>query len=85
MKYTSATIAATLLSAAAAKTCTNITVPVTISARNGQFDKAALTPSTNIDVTDFILNLSQQGVNYTAKVLEGVSLPNSPLETSEHG
>lgn len=49
--------------------CQNLTVPVTISARNAVFDVA--TPQTNIQVTDFILNLSQQGHNYTDEVLKG--------------
>ncbi|KAK5131346.1 hypothetical protein LTR08_001012 [Meristemomyces frigidus] len=30
-----------------------------------------MTPVTNIDVTNFILNLTQQGTNYTANILEG--------------
>ncbi|QIW98327.1 hypothetical protein AMS68_003845 [Peltaster fructicola] len=56
---------------ALAKKCQNITVPVTVSARQGVFDVDALTPHNNIDVTNFILNLSQQGKNYTANVLKG--------------
>lgn len=48
--------------------CQNLTVPVTISARNAVFDVS--TPQTNIQVTDFILNLSQQGHNYTDDVLK---------------
>ena len=48
--------------------CTNLTVPVELSARNGVFDVKA--PQNDIEVTDFILNNSQQGSNYTAKVLK---------------
>jgi len=69
-----AAAAATFAGIVSAKQCQNITVPVTISARNGLFDQSALTPVTNIDVTNFILNLVQQGENYTANVLQGVSL-----------
>lgn len=69
-----ATIAAVaaLTGAATAKQCQNITVPVTITGRNGVFDKAALTPNGDIDVTNFILNLARQGHNYTAEQLKGV-------------
>jgi len=49
-------------------TCHNITVPVELSARNGVFDLKA--PQNDIEVTDFILNNSQQGANYTAEVLK---------------
>ena len=66
------TVVATLVSIVSAKTCKNITVPVTISARNGKFNKAQ-TPISNIEVNNFILDLSQQGGNLTEKVLEGVS------------
>ncbi|KAK3064732.1 hypothetical protein LTS18_004469 [Coniosporium uncinatum] len=66
-----AAAAATFAGIVSAKQCQNITVPVTISARNGLFDQSALTPVTNIDVTNFILNLVQQGENYTANVLQG--------------
>lgn len=72
--FTTAAVAASLISAAAAKKCTNMTVPVTVNSRNALFDKDALTPHSNIDVTDFILNLSQQGHNYTMDQLKGVSV-----------
>lgn len=69
--YTTATALAALAATVAAKTCQNITVPVTISARNGKFDAKALTTQNNIEVTNFILNLTQQGKNFTANVLQG--------------
>lgn len=72
--FATAAIAASLISAGAAKKCTNMTVPVTVNSRNALFDKDALTPHSNIDVTDFILNLSQQGHNYTMDQLKGVSV-----------
>ncbi|KAK4550470.1 hypothetical protein LTR36_000049 [Oleoguttula mirabilis] len=68
MKYTTAAVAA-LAAVASARQCQNITVPVQVSARNGKFNQT--TPVTDIDVEDFILNLTQQGTNYTASVLEG--------------
>lgn len=54
---------------ASARYCQNITIPVTISARNAVFNIAA--PQTNIAVTDFILQLSQQSSNYSDAVLTG--------------
>lgn len=48
--------------------CQNLTIPVTITARNAIFDVA--TPETNIQVTNFILNLAQQGHNYSAATLK---------------
>ncbi|KAF2723183.1 hypothetical protein K431DRAFT_220490 [Polychaeton citri CBS 116435] len=52
-----------------ARRCQNITVPVNISARNGNFNQSA--PSNNIEVTNFILDLTQQGHNYSQAVLNG--------------
>ncbi|KAI5370061.1 putative alpha/beta hydrolase-1 [Septoria linicola] len=68
-----ATVAAVaaLAGVVSAKQCQNITVPVTISARNGKFDQAKLSPATDIDVTNIILGLAQQGTNYTADQLQG--------------
>lgn len=61
---------AALAGVASARQCQNLTVPVDVSARNGVFNVS--TPVTNIDVTNFILNLAQQGVNYSANTLTGV-------------
>ncbi|XXG98410.1 uracil permease [Hypoxylon texense] len=58
---------ASLAAVAAAKNCMNLTVPISIAARNARFTLQA--PASNIEVTDFTLNLAQPGVNYTAKVL----------------
>lgn len=55
--------------AASAQVCQNLTVPVTISARNGVFNVSVT--ETNIDVTNFILNGVQQGHNASAEALEG--------------
>lgn len=68
----SATIAG-LAGLVSAKHCREITVPVTISGRNAVFDQTALTPRSNIDVTNFMLQLSRQGGNYSADQLKGVS------------
>lgn len=68
MKYS---VAAALFSAlASAKKCTELTIPIEASARNGVFKIA--TPATDIDVTNFILDLTQQGANYTESILSGV-------------
>ncbi|CZT16944.1 uncharacterized protein RCC_02778 [Ramularia collo-cygni] len=77
--FATAAIAATLAGSVSAtipiyssgKTCHNITVPVCITARNGVFDKEKLTPKSNIDVTNFILNNARQGHNYTQEQLKG--------------
>jgi len=73
MKYTIAAVVAALAVAASARHCTNITVPVSISARNGVFNVTA--PANDIDVTNFFLDLTQQGKNFSANVLQGVSHP----------
>ncbi len=57
------------LSVASARQCQDVTVSVDISARNGQFNLA--TPTTNIDVTNFILNSVQNGHNCTQEILVG--------------
>lgn len=58
-----------LAASAAAKRCTNMTVPVTISARQGIFDIAV--PQTSTEATDFVRNVTQQGRNFTEIVLTG--------------
>jgi pimeloyl-ACP methyl ester carboxylesterase len=54
---------------AAARQCQNLTIPLSVSSRNGVFDIDA--PKTNVDVTSFILDLSQPGSNLTEKLLSG--------------
>ncbi|PNY29728.1 Uncharacterized protein TCAP_00355 [Tolypocladium capitatum] len=58
-----------LASAVAAKHCRNITVPISISARNGVFNIAP--PKTEAQVTDFFLELSKQNSNYTQSITNG--------------
>ncbi|CZR57996.1 uncharacterized protein PAC_07886 [Phialocephala subalpina] len=68
MHFSTATLAL-FAASAAAKTCINQTVPVTISARTGIFSLDI--PQTNLEVTDFILNMTQQGRNFTNTALTG--------------
>lgn len=56
-----------------ARKCQNMTVEVPVDARNAVFNLTA--PASNIEVTDFILNLAQQGHNFSSTVLTGVSGP----------
>ena len=62
-----------LATAASARRCTNLTIPISISARNAIFDIAA--PTTEVDVTNFFLNNARSGFNYTEQILGGVSHP----------
>lgn len=56
-----------LVASAVARQCQNLTFPVTIEARNGVFDLE--TPSSNIDVINFILDLTQPGKNLSKILL----------------
>ncbi|KAK3719738.1 hypothetical protein LTR37_004275 [Vermiconidia calcicola] len=67
MRYSIVAASSLFAAIASAKNCQDLTIPVDVSARNGVFNLA--TPANNIDVTNFILNLSQQGANYTQEVL----------------
>lgn len=58
-----------LAGSVAAKTCMNMSVPVTISARTGVFNIAV--PQTNLDATTFAQNQTQQGRNFTETALLG--------------
>ncbi|KAF5663508.1 hypothetical protein FHETE_7455 [Fusarium heterosporum] len=60
----------TLIAAASARKCTNITVPVSLTSENSVFDISL--PLTKIEVTSFVVNLARQGnPPFPAKVLEG--------------
>ena len=65
----SAFAVAVFAASAAAKSCTNLTVPVTISARTGVFNIPV--PQTNFDAPAFIQNQTQQGRNFTETALSG--------------
>jgi len=56
---------------ASAKICTNLTIPVQISARNGIFGVSPIT--CNQDATTFTQNYNSiaNGTNYTQEVLQG--------------
>merc|ERR1712093_124052 len=69
MYRSSITTLALFAASAAGKMCINQTVPVTISARQAVFDIAI--PQTNLEVTDFVLNMTQQGRNFTDLALTG--------------
>lgn len=69
MYLSSVTALALLLAPAAAKTCVNQTIPIQVSARQAIFDLAV--PQTSLEATDFILNVTQQGRNFTNTVLTG--------------
>ena len=81
--FTTTAALAAVVGLASAKTCRDMTVPVTISARNGKYDQEKLTPQNNIDVTNFILMQSRQGTNYSMEALEGVSY--HVMNLSRHG
>ncbi|KAK3613664.1 hypothetical protein LTR22_028062 [Elasticomyces elasticus] len=55
-------IVAALTATAYAFRCTNLTVPVNLSARNGVFNMT--TPQNNVDVTNLILDLTRQGGSF---------------------
>ena len=53
-----------------ARNCQNLTVDVSVTARNAVFDNIE-TPETDLEVTAFVLGATQQGVNGTEKALSG--------------
>ena len=69
MYISSITTLSFLAALASAKKCINATIPVTISARQAVFDIDI--PSTNLEATDFALNLTKQGSNFTDIALTG--------------
>ena len=52
-----------------ARTCSNITVPLNITARTANFNIPALV--SNTDATAFVQNLTRQGENFTEVALTG--------------
>jgi hypothetical protein len=63
------TLLALLAGVTSAKKCVNITVPVTISAKQGIYNLA--TPQTNLEAIDFARNVTQQGRNFPETILTG--------------
>ena len=68
--FTTATIFG-LAGLSLARQCQNISVPVTVSSVNAEFNVKI--PVTDIEVTDFVLNYTQLGKNFPASVQTGVS------------
>lgn len=62
-------IVAAFLSFTSAKTCTNITIPISINARNGDFNIPPL--STAIAVPKFAQDFLRRGQNYSEYTLSG--------------
>lgn len=71
---------AALTSVAAAAKCQNLTIPVSVSARNGVFNLA--NPATEIDSINFSLDLSRQGHNLTQELLTGYNTVSGNYEIS---
>ena len=69
MYFSTLTVLAVLAASSSAKQCINATVPVTLSAQQAVFNLAV--PQTNLEATGFILNMTQQGRNFTDVVLTG--------------
>ncbi|KAI4598374.1 hypothetical protein KJ359_002783 [Pestalotiopsis sp. 9143b] len=67
-------LTAALAATATARSCQNLTIPVAATTRNAVFDVRA--PATNIEVTDFILDLAEVGNNLTQKLLTGYTTIN---------
>jgi len=70
MLIASAAAIALLVGSSSARTCTNITVPVDISARTAVFGNIDV-PVGPLDSTTFIQNVTRQGGNFTAQALSG--------------
>lgn len=69
VKAIAAAAFAALASTAAAARCQNLTIPISVSARNGLFD--VTNPTDNIEATNFALRMARQGHNYTMESLNG--------------
>ncbi|KAK1983563.1 Alpha/Beta hydrolase protein [Colletotrichum cereale] len=65
----SSTLPLAFAALAAARVCQDLTVEVSITARNGVFNIS--TPETNIDVTNFLIKSAEQGRNVSAEYLVG--------------
>ncbi|APA11636.1 hypothetical protein sscle_08g064060 [Sclerotinia sclerotiorum 1980 UF-70] len=62
-------VMATILSLATAKICTNITIPISINARNGNFSIPPLSDA--IAVAKFAQDFLRKGQNYSASTMSG--------------
>lgn len=59
-----------LASLSSARKCTDLSVEVPVVSRNAVFNRTA--PKDNIEVTNFVLDLTRQGHNLTNEALAGV-------------
>ncbi|KAG9257178.1 uncharacterized protein F5Z01DRAFT_456893 [Emericellopsis atlantica] len=71
MKSTTLLAVVSTATLALARKCHDIKVPVSISAENMVFDLEP--PTTEIDVTNFYLNLAQQGANFPGALTTGTA------------
>jgi pimeloyl-ACP methyl ester carboxylesterase len=69
MRFSTLSLLASIAGTAIARNCQNLTISVSITARNGVFNVEPT--QNNIEVTNFILDGTQQGHNATAEVLTG--------------
>ncbi|KAL6703715.1 hypothetical protein ACN47E_009409 [Coniothyrium glycines] len=65
---------------AAARQCANITIPVDITSRQGQFKEVPV--QTNLEVGAFATRFNQYGFNYTAELLTGYQTLQKSVEIS---
>lgn len=70
--HTASVLVASLVALASAKKCTELKIPVDITAKNTVFDYKP--EDSEISVTDFFLRLTRQGDNYPGTLMKGVSL-----------
>ena len=78
---TAAAIAALTLVAAASR-CHTLTIPISVEARNGDFNLSS--PADAISATNFGLRMSRQGHNYTAEVLNGYNTVSGTTISPQH-
>jgi hypothetical protein len=70
LSFTTLLAGLTLAASPAGKTCSNVTVPVTITSRNAVFGNIPV-PQTNADAVLFAQNQTRQGSNFMAIALSG--------------
>jgi hypothetical protein len=63
-----------------ANTCSNFSIPIEISARQGVFPN--IPAESNLEVTAFAQEFSQQGRNYSATILQGYATVQGKYEIS---
>ena len=80
MAPTLALLSMLLATVAEARQCCNLTIPVDISSRQGQFKKVPV--ESNLDVGAFATRFNQYQKNYTATLLEGYQTLNGSYKIS---